>query len=116
MNDQIRELITIAYAGFNAGDFDDALRVMHPDVDWPKAFEGGYVSGKGAVRAYWIRQRAEITPQVEVLDLEMRDDGRLQVQVHQVVKDLQGQTILEANIEHVYTLEDGLLRRMDIEG
>lgn len=39
------DLIGKAYASFNARDIDSALSTFHPDVQWPRAFEGGYVSG-----------------------------------------------------------------------
>lgn len=38
-------LIKKAYPAFNSRDIDTALSTFHPDVQWPKAFEGGYVSG-----------------------------------------------------------------------
>jgi hypothetical protein len=40
---------------------------MHPDVDWPNAFEGGRVHGREAVRAYWTRQFQQIDARVEPL-------------------------------------------------
>lgn len=45
MKKHIQDLIKKAYSAFNARDIDMALSTMHPDVQWPKAFEGGYVSG-----------------------------------------------------------------------
>jgi hypothetical protein len=36
-------LIHTAYAAFNSRDIDTALTTMHPDVRWPKAFEGDFV-------------------------------------------------------------------------
>jgi hypothetical protein len=37
---------------------------MTDDIDWPNGWEGGRVSGKDAVRAYWTRQWAEIDPHI----------------------------------------------------
>lgn len=37
------DLINKAYTAFNSRDIDGALSTFHPDVEWPKAFEGGYV-------------------------------------------------------------------------
>ena len=35
---------------FNARDLDAAIALMHPEVDWPNAWEGGRVSGYPNVR------------------------------------------------------------------
>lgn len=115
MEKQLQDLIKKAYSAFNARDIDMALSTMHPGVEWPKAFEGGYVSGHSAIREYWTRQWAEINPNVEPLGFIERQDGSLEITVHQKVKDLQGNIIFDGIVKHIYTLQDGLLRRMDIE-
>ena len=38
---------------------------MHPEVDWPNAWEGGRVVGRAAVRDYWNRQFTAISSMVE---------------------------------------------------
>ena len=47
-------LIHTAYAAFNARDIDTALTTMRPDVRWPKAFEGDFVTGHNEIRDYRI--------------------------------------------------------------
>jgi ketosteroid isomerase-like protein len=54
-----------AYRAFNAHDLDAALKLMHPDVDWPNAWQGGRVVGRAAVADYWHRQFSEIISTVE---------------------------------------------------
>lgn len=115
MASQYDNLISKAYSAFNARDIDTALSTMHAQVEWPKAFEGGYVSGHEGIRAYWTRQWKEIDPNVEPVAIIERQDGSLEVTVQQKVKDLQGNILFDGVVKHVYTLEDGLLRRMDIE-
>lgn len=115
MASQHEELIKRAYAAFNARDIDTALLTMHPEVEWPKAFEGGYVSGHTEIREYWARQWREIDPNVEPVGLRERQNGTLEVTVLQKVKDLQGNILFDGRVKHIYTLQDGLLRRMDIE-
>jgi hypothetical protein len=44
-----------------------------------------------------------------------REDGTLEIAVHQTVKDLQGNLMFDGTVKHIYTIQDGLLRRMDIE-
>ena len=115
MEKQIQNLIKKAYAAFNERDIDSALSTMHLDVQWPKAFEGGYVNGHTEIRTYWTRQWTEINPSVEPVGFTERQDGTLEITVHQVVKDLEGNLMFDGTVKHIYTLEDGLLRRMDIE-
>jgi hypothetical protein len=115
MASQHHDLIKKAYAAFNARDIDAALSTMHPEVQWPKAFEGGYVSGHNEIREYWTKQWTEINPNVEPVGLYERRNGTLEVTVHQKVKDLKGNIIFNGTVKHVYTLQDDLLRRMEIE-
>jgi hypothetical protein len=49
-------LLRDVYAAFNARDVDAVIATLHPDVDWPNAFEGGRVTGRDDVRDYWRRQ------------------------------------------------------------
>ena len=115
MEKQIRDLIKSAYSAFNTRDIDTALSTMHADIQWPKAFEGGYVSGHDAIRKYWTRQWKEIDPNVEPVEFNKRQNGTLEIIVHQIVKDLQGNPIFDGIVKHIYTLQEGLLWRMDIE-
>ena len=115
MSSRYEDLIKKAYSAFNARDIDTALSTMHPDIQWPKAFEGGYVSGHNAIREYWTRQWTEINPNVRPVGFHERQDGTLEIAVHQIVKDLHGHTIFDGMVKHIYTLQDNLLRRMDIE-
>ncbi|NVO86334.1 nuclear transport factor 2 family protein [Hymenobacter sp. P5252] len=109
------ELIRQAYAGFNARNIPAVLATLHPQVRWSLAWEGDYATGHDEVRAYWQRQWQELDPQVEPTSVRERPDGRLEVAVHQVVKDKQGTLLFEGPVKHVYTLRDGLLQQMDIE-
>jgi hypothetical protein len=110
-----QDVLRRTYAAFNARDVDAVLAVMHADVDWPNAFEGGRVRGRELVRAYWIRQFDQIDPQVTPVAFAARDDGRVAVEVHQVVRSLEGEVISEGPVVHVYLLVDGLVQRMDVE-
>jgi len=115
MIEQHRQLIRKAYAAFNARDIDAALSTMHHDVEWPRAFQGDHVKGHDEIRKYWTRQWTEINPHVEPLGFHERPDGSVEIKVDQKVKDLQGNTIFDGVVEHIYTLRGGLIHRMDIE-
>jgi len=108
------ELLQAAYAAFNARDIAGALATMNSDVAWPKAFEGGFVEGGEAIREYWTRQWSGINPNVEPVAFYPDDLGRIVIDVHQVVRDLEGKVIDDRHVGHRYTFENGLIQRMEI--
>ncbi len=111
-----RELLTSAYANFNARKLDAVLESMHADVDWPNGMEGGRVHGHQGVREYWTRQWSMVDPCVEPISFKAAGPGRTTVTVHQVVRNLEGEVLVDQMVEHAYFVEDGLIRRMDIGG
>lgn len=108
------ELLRAAYAAFNARDIDAALTTMTPEVAWPKAFKGGFVRGPQEIRAYWTEQWAEIDPHVEPVSFHPEEAGQILVDVHQVVRDLAGAVLADEHTGHRFTLEDGLIAKMEI--
>lgn len=110
-----KDIISKAYGAFNERDIDKALSTMQPDVQWSKAWEGGYISGHNEIRKYWTRQWTEINPKVEPVGFDERQNESLAVEVHQIVKDLQGNLMFDGMVMHVYTFENGLIKTMDIE-
>lgn len=108
------ELLRRAYEAFNARDIDAALATMHPDVDWPNGMEGGRVQGQAAVREYWTRQFQAVDSRVEPMAFADTDDGKVAVEVHQVVRDPSGDMLSEADVRHVYDIRDGAVVRMEI--
>ena len=111
---QNHEILEKAYAAFNARDIDSVLQTMRPDVVWPNGWEGGTVHGHTGVRDYWTRQWAAIDPHVEPIGFNLDEKGRVAVRVHKVVRDLAGKVLLDTIVEHIYTLEHGLIRSMEI--
>jgi len=114
LSSQNIELLKGAYAAFNSRDLDAALVTMSPDVIWPNGMEGGVVHGHEGVRAYWTRQWGMINPHVDPVGFSQDESGRIAVSVHQVVRDLSGNVLLDRMVEHVYTLTNGLIQSMDI--
>jgi hypothetical protein len=108
------ELLRAAYTAFNSRDIDAALVLMTPDVAWPKAFKGGFVRGPEEVRAYWTEQWSEIDPKVEPVAFHTQDDGSILVDVHQIVRDLAGNTLADEHVGHRFTFEGGLIQAMEV--
>jgi ketosteroid isomerase-like protein len=107
-------LLRRTYDAFNARDVDAVIATLHPDVDWPNAWEGGRVLGHDAVREYWSRQFAAIDPHVEPRRIAPTEDGRIAVEVHQVVRSRAGELLSDHTVTHVYAFRDGLVERMDV--
>jgi len=112
---ELELVLRAAYRAFNARDIEAALQLMHPEVGWPNAWEGGRVVGHAAVRDYWERQFAAISSNVEPERFTEEPDGSVTVDVHQVVRDARTHELLsDSHVRHRYRLEAGLILRMDV--
>jgi ketosteroid isomerase-like protein len=108
------ELLQRLYAAFNRREIETVLAQMHSDVDWPNGMEGGRVLGTAAVRDYWTRQFEVLDPRVEPQNFTTERDGRIAVDVHQVVHDKSGKLLVDQMVQHVYDIRDRLIRSMEI--
>jgi hypothetical protein len=108
------KLLRAAYTAFNTRDIDAALATMSSDVTWPKAFKGGFARGPEEVRAYWTEQWTEINPHVEPTTFRLENDGRILVDVHQVVHDMAGALLADGHVGHRFTFRHGLIYAMEV--
>lgn len=108
------ELLRKAYAAFNARDMEGALATMDPNVAWPNGMEGGTVFGREGVREYWTRQWGQIDPHVDPEEFRHDEAGRIEVRVHQVVRDLAGNVLTDRMVAHVYQIRNGFIQSMEI--
>jgi SnoaL-like domain len=109
-----RDLLLSAYKAFNERNLEHVLTLMHPNVDWPNGMEGGRVHSRDGVREYWTRQWRVVDPHVEPIQFEKLPDGRIMTDVHQVVRDMAGKTILEQMIQHIYLIRESQIVHMEI--
>jgi len=109
------DVLRAACEAFNARDVDAAVALMHPDVDWPNAWEGGRLVGRAAVAAYWRRQFQSISSTLEPQRFSHEPDGTVAVTVRQVVRDAATDELLsDSQVTHRFRLRDGLVTRMDV--
>jgi hypothetical protein len=108
------ELLQRMYAAFNRRDFETVLGAMQDNVDWPNGMEGGRLLGKAAVRAYWKRQFEMLDSNVEPKAFNREADGRIAIDVHQVVHDKSGKLVVDQMVQHVYEFQGGLIQGMEI--
>jgi ketosteroid isomerase-like protein len=108
------ELLKHLYDRFNARDMEAVLAIMHRDVAWANGMDGGHVHGHDGVRSYWTRQWAMINPHVEPTGFSAGADGAFHVEVHQTVRDLNGNMLSDKTVGHIFRIEGGLIQRFDI--
>jgi hypothetical protein len=113
-DDSTRAMFERLYERFNARDIDAILPQLTTDVDWPNGWEGGYVRGHDEVRDYWTRQWAQIDGTVTPQGFSTEPDGRIDVTVHQVVKNLDGELLEDTTVHHVYRLRGDRVAHMEI--
>jgi ketosteroid isomerase-like protein len=122
MSDQDTRTIKRIYECFNARDIDGVLAALADDVAWANAMEGGHVHGREAVRDYWTRQWAMVSPHVEPVAFHPKADGAIAVDVIQTIHDLNGQPLQgqshglkDKTVVHVFHIEGGKITRFDVE-
>ncbi|MBY5440334.1 nuclear transport factor 2 family protein [Rhizobium leguminosarum] len=115
------ETIKRIYASFNARDIDAVLAVLSDDVAWANGMDGGHINGREAVRDYWTRQWAVISPHVEPVAFEETPDGAVAVEVIQSVFDLDGRPLerqshglKDKTVTHIFRMQGDKIVRFDI--
>jgi hypothetical protein len=103
------KLLKALYEAFNARDIELALSGMHDEVDWENGMEGGSVRGRSGVRDYWTRQWQLIDPRVDPLRFA-GDADQVVVEVHQVVRDLEGKIKSDQMVRHSFLFAEGLVK------
>jgi hypothetical protein len=56
-----------------------------------------------------------VDPHVDPIGFSSDATGRTIVDVHQVVRDLDSKILLDRMVKHLYVIEDGLIRSMEID-
>ena len=121
MEDDI-ELLKRIYDCFNTRDMDGVLAVLADDVAWANGMDGGHIHGREAVRAYWTRQWAIVSPHVEPVGFHRAAADAIVAEVRQSVRDLGGKPLPDQmhglknkTVGHVFRLRDGKVLRFDIQ-
>jgi hypothetical protein len=111
------------YECFNARDIDGVLIELSDDVAWANGMDGGHVHGRDAVRDYWTRQWAVVSPHVEPVAFATTAEDVVTVEVIQSVFDLDGKPLTgqthglkDKTVMHIFRIENGDVARFDIEG
>jgi ketosteroid isomerase-like protein len=122
MDDDVK-LLQRMYDRFKARDIDGVLIALTDDVAWANGMDGGHVHGRQAIREYWTRQWAMVSPHVEPVGFHRTADGAIIAEVRQSVRDLEGKPLegqqthglKDKTVEHVFRLREGKVARFDIQ-
>jgi len=121
MDDDIKTIERL-YDRFNARDINGVLTALADDVAWANGMDGGHVHGHDALREYWTRQWAMVSPRVEPVGFRQADDGAIVAEVVQTIRDLEGRPLegqthglKDKTVGHVFRLRDGKVIRFDIQ-
>lgn len=116
------KMIKGLYHSFNARHIDQVLTSLSEDVAWANGMAGGHVHGREAVRDYWMRQWAVVSPHIEPVAFENTEDGAIAVEVIQSVFDLNGQPLVgqahglrDKTVTHIFRMEGDKIVRFDIQ-
>ena len=107
-------LIARLYDANQRRDLAAFSAVTHTDLEWPDLTRGGWLKGPAAVRDYWAYNDAALRVEVTPVEARLLPDGRIMVDVNQVVWNHAGQLWSDIRVRHCYTLRDGLIWRMDV--
>lgn len=116
------ELIKDLYDRFNSRDVEGVLTALADDVAWANGMDGGHVHGRDAVRDYWTRQWAMVSPHVVPVAFRDADTGVVTVEVIQTVFDLDGlplsgqsHGLKDKTVTHVFVVAGDKIARFDIQ-
>jgi hypothetical protein len=102
------------YEAFNKREIETIISLMQPNVKWANGMEGGFVYGQSAVREYWLKQFETMRSTLEPLDYETDENDRNVVTVRLVVRDLEGNLLLEKTVQQIFTIENGLISLFEL--
>lgn len=115
------QLIKRLYDCFNARNINGVLVALDEDVAWANGMDGGHVHGHSALRDYWTRQWAVVSPHVEPISFHYAQDEGVVVEVIQTVFDLNGQPLSgqthglkDKTVTHIFRLDGDKIKRFDI--
>ena len=113
--DDAQALLTKVYEAYNRRDFAAFSAYLTLDVDWPNQLQGGRVIGHDAVAALWRETAQSIQVDLAPVTFSLEPDGRVAVNVNQIVRNLSGQIWSDSCVRHLFTLDGGRIARLDVE-
>lgn len=110
----VDETIVRFYNELNARDLDAALARLHPDVAWPSGWGGGSLVGTEALREHLTRYWSTMQPELTPVRSHRVEGGWIEVDVHQIVRNLDGVVLTDNTLVHAFRERAGLFDRMEL--
>lgn len=104
-----------AYAAFNRGDIDTAVRFLDPQIEWIEPTEfpgGGTYHGVEGVKRYLRQSRASAAEVISTPERFIPAGDRIVVFVHARVLPKNTETWQDVKLADVYTIQCGRARKM----
>ena len=100
------------HAAFNAGDFDGAMEIAHPEIEYAGPGGQALIKGADAVRA-WMEPDAFESQQIELQEVRFAGDRAL---VHTRARNRAAGSGIEMEIEvwAVWTFEEDRVIRLEV--
>lgn len=109
----LKDFFLDLYKNFNERKIDLVIAEMADDVKWANGMDGGYVYGQNAVKEYWTRQFTLVNSNVTPLKIDS-GNGTVKIEVHQVVRDLNGNLLADELVYHFFHVRDNKIIEFDI--
>lgn len=111
---EIQALVGRLYDANQRRDLEAFRALVAPQLEWPDVTRGGVLTSPEAVADYWAYNDSIIRVEITPVEIHVAEDGRIVVDVNQVVWNRAGKLWSDLCVRHCYTLRDGLFWRMDI--
>lgn len=106
-------LIRLAVERFNTRDIDGLAALLHPMAEWPDLMDDKLIWGREAVRDYWERQLAVVSPLVVQHDFVPVGDDLVVASTQRVLDRDTGDDLMPASeIVQRFSFSDGLIARL----
>ena len=110
------EMLCAAYQAANRGDWDSALRGMHPDFEWKTADQvplAGTYHGPEEVRRFFEDQRQAFEEVLFEPEQFFERDDRIVAFVLGRFRPRGSSAMVEIRIAHIWTMRDGKAARCE---
>lgn len=109
-----RALLSRAYEAYNARNLEALGAVLHDDAEWPDSLEGGLVTGRAAVIAYFARQFDLMQLDARQITVREEPPSRIVLDIQYAVRSREGQLWSDTRAVLAYDFADGLIRRLTV--
>ena len=107
------DVMVAAYKSYNERDLEALLPLMCEDVNWANALTGDRIRGVEEMRRIWEMQWTSLNVRTEPIKIYDEPDGKTVVLVREILHEAGGRLLMDEVMEHVFTLRDGKVARMD---